>query len=370
MARSLPPDNRKTEIAARLARRIDELIQQGNAKNVHSVVALHHGELLFEWYGSGLDFKWAEPLGHVTFERDTLHDIRSVTKSIVGLLYGIALANGDVPPPDAALMPHFPQYPDLANDPARSALTVHHALTMTLGLQWNEDAPYDSLENSEIAMEFADDRYRYILEQPIVARPGATWRYSGGATALLGYLIERGTGKTLPDFARESLFQPLGIDAFVWMAGDDGVASAASGLRLKPIDLARIGQLTLEAGRWKGQEIIPSEWLDQSLVPHVEIAPGFLYGYHWYGGSLPLETHEANEHDDVDREGQVKKVDPSAAPAHYNWYGAIGNGDQRLWVLPELQLVVVMTAGNYNDWSDRAMPGRILRAVVKEVVSE
>lgn len=349
MSISSQPAGRAEEITARVSRRIHELVQRGEARNIHSVIALQHGELLVEWYGSGPDFRWSESLGHVTFDRNILHDVRSVTKSIVSLLYGIALGRGAVPPPDATLMPHFPQYPDLAADPARARLTVRHVLTMTLGLDWNEDAPYTSLENSEIAMEFADDRYRYILERPVVAEPGTTWRYTGGATALLGYLIEKGTGTSLPDFARKNLFDPLGIDTFVWMAGKDGVASAASGLRLRPLDLARIGQLSLDGGRCNDREIVPSSWLEESLTPHVEIGPGFLYGYQWYCGSLQLDSPQPN--------------------TRIRWYGAIGNGDQRLWVLPQLQLVVVMTAGNYNDWSDRMMPGRILRAVVEEVVA-
>lgn len=340
-------DDRSAQTST-LAQRIDELIRRGEARNLHSVIALVRGKLLFEWYGSGPDFKWAQPLGVVAFDRNTLHDIRSVTKSIVALVYGIALKQGKVPDPNDRLMPRFPQYPDLVDDPRLAGLTVRHALTMTLGLEWNEDAPYNSLENSEIAMEYAADRYRYILEQPVVAEPGSVWRYCGGASALLGYLIERGTGRSLADFAREALFEPLGIEAFEWMAGRDGVPSAASGLRLRPRDLATIGQVVMNRGQWQGREIIPSAWLDDVMKPHVTVAPGFHYGYQWYIGSL--------------------SVDGPTERRRLNWYGGIGNGFQRLWLIPELDSVFVMTAGNYDDWSDRAMPERILETVVTTVV--
>jgi CubicO group peptidase (beta-lactamase class C family) len=180
------------------------------------------------------------------FGPDTLHDLRSVTKSIVGLLYGIALDRGLVPPPEAPLLAQFPEYPELATDPQRARLTILHALTMTLGMEWDEQRPYTDPANSEIAMERAPDRYRYILERPFVAAPGERWIYSGGAVALLGHLIAKGAHTTLPEFARQALFAPLGITTFEWAEGADGVASAASGLRLRPMDLLRIGKLDLD----------------------------------------------------------------------------------------------------------------------------
>ena len=128
----------------------------------------------------------ARPLGSVTFGPDTLHDLRSVTKSIVGLLYGIALDRGLVPSPDAPLLAQFPEYPDLAADPQRAHLTVMNALNMTLGMEWDEQLPYADPTNSEIAMERVPDRYRFILDRPFVAVPGERWIYSGGAVALLG----------------------------------------------------------------------------------------------------------------------------------------------------------------------------------------
>ena len=150
---------------------------------------------------------------------ETLHDLRSVTKSIVGLLYGIALDRGLVPPPDAPLLAQFPEYSDLAADPRRARLTIAHALTMTLGMEWDEQRPYTDPANSEIAMENAPDRNRFILERPFVAAPGERWIYSGGAVALIGDLIAKGTGRTLPDFARQALFAPLGITTFEWAEG-------------------------------------------------------------------------------------------------------------------------------------------------------
>src|SRR5262249_1816145 len=142
-----------------LEARLDDAIAGGRASGLHGVVVLRDGEVALERYGAGEDFSWGDPLGFVTFGPDTLHDVRSVSKSVTALLYGVALGLGLVPAPEEPLLAAFPEYPDLVADPARARLTVEHALTMTLGLAWNEDVPYTSAANSEIAMEMAPDRY-------------------------------------------------------------------------------------------------------------------------------------------------------------------------------------------------------------------
>src|SRR4051794_20204893 len=165
-----------------LPAKLEAGVQSGLLRHLHGVLVARRGELVLERYWAGTDENWGMPLGQVSFGPDTLHDLRSVTKSVVGLLYGIALERGLVPPPEAPLMPRFPEYPDLASEPERTRLTIGHALTMTLGLEWDEiDRPYTDPANSEIAMENARDRYRFILERPIVSDPGKGWTYSGGA---------------------------------------------------------------------------------------------------------------------------------------------------------------------------------------------
>jgi CubicO group peptidase (beta-lactamase class C family) len=317
-------------------------VRDGQAPGIHGIVIARDGRLALERYYPGADERWGDPLGTVAFGPDTLHDMRSATKSIVGLLYGIALADGKVPTPDQKLLAQFPEYPDLAADPQRAALTVGHVLTMTLGTEWDEQLPYTDPRNSEIAMERAPDRYRFILERPIVAPPGTRWIYNGGATALLGRLIARGTGRTLPEFARAALLDPLGIGPTDWITGADGTPSAASGLRLRPRDLARIGQLVLDGGASDGRRIVPAAWLAQALEPRVAIGGTTRYGYQWYLDAFPI-----------------------GSPAHdARWVGANGNGGQRLYVLPELKLAVAITAGNYNRPGQSAPPRFLMQQVI------
>lgn len=323
-------------VTTQLADRLDDVRQAGQVGGLHAVVAVRGGQALLEYYGTGEDFAWGDSLGVVEFGPETLHDIRSVTKSVTALLYGIALGDGLVPPPAEPLLRWFPQYPDLAADPQRATLTVEHALTMSLGLEWREDLPYNSPANAEIAMELAPDRYRYILERPILDPPGTRWTYCGGATALLGRLIADGTGQSLPQYGQAVLFAPLGIDSFEWMTGVDAVASAASGLRLTPRDLTKIGELVLAEGAWNGQRIVPSDWIRTMLQPRLQTTWDAQYGYHWY----------------IESTGGHRLV------------AGIGNGGQRLFVLPDLDLTVAITAGNYDDPDQWRTPVTVLERVI------
>jgi CubicO group peptidase (beta-lactamase class C family) len=327
-----------------MASPLEETLRSERVAGLHGLVVIRAGEVVVEHYATGEDFAWDRALGTVRFDRQVIHDIRSVTKSVVGLLYGIALGEGLVPPPEAPLLPAFPDYADVADaDPGKNELLVEHALTMSLGLEWNEDVPYTSEANSEIAMELAPDRYRYVLGRPIVEPPGTTWHYCGGASALLGRLIERGSGTTLPDFARARLFDPLQIERFEWMTGDDGVAAPASGLRLTPRDLARIGQLVLGGGRWNATELIPRWWLEDALSPHLRIDDGLEYGYQWYLGSFSAGAN--------------------AAPTR--WVGGMGNGGQRLYVVPAADLVVAIAAGDYDGEDQSVVPDAVMGGVLE-----
>ena len=145
-------------------------------------------------------------------------------------------------------------------------LTIAHVLSMTLGTDWDEITfPYSDPRNSEIQMDAAPDRYRFILERPIVGEPGVKWTYCGGATALLGRLIAKGTGQSLHDFARTAMFEPLGLGPTEWRTGRDGEPLAASGIRMRAPDLLRIGRMVLGTGTWQGRQIVPAEWLKRSM---------------------------------------------------------------------------------------------------------
>lgn len=341
-----PVSLREAGFADDLEARLDKAIADKRIWNLHSVIVVRNGRLVLERYFEGEDTaRGGRPVGLVSFKPDTPHDLRSVSKSIVGLLYGIALAAGKVPAPEQPLMQFFPEYADLAADPERGRWTLHHVLTMSMGTDWNESMPYTNPANSETAMDMAPDRYRYILSRPIVTEPGKRWVYNGGATALLGRLIARATGKSLHEYAREVLFDPLGIGPTDWYADKDGELIAASGIRMTPRDLARIGELTLRGGVWNGRSVVPAEWIARSTSPLLHIEEERQYGYQWYNLAFTFET-------------------PTMPLSNQRLWNAAGNGGQRLTVFPGLDLIVVTTAGNYNTKDNNVPPLRVITDAV------
>ncbi len=258
---------------------IHEAFRAGQLSGLHSVLIIHKGEVVAECHFPGDDERWGDPLVTAQPDGASLHDLRSVTKSIVSLLYGMALSKGLVPSLDESLVEHFPEYADLAADPRRREILVRHALSMRMGTEWSEDLPYTDPRNSEIAMEMATDRYRFALDRPLIGEPGLEWTYNGGATAIIAGLIARGVGKPIDVYARETLFEALGIDEFEWVKGDDGIPVAASGLRLSIHDLAKVGKLILDGGAWAGNQIVPADWLKVSMSPHADLPDGLRYGF-------------------------------------------------------------------------------------------
>ena len=167
---TIAPPAFATSLSQDIAQRLAQAQLDGKADGLHTLLVSQGGRLVFEYYGQGDDeAEGRGALGTVVFGPDVPHDLRSVSKSVVGLAYGIALAAGNVPPPEDKLYEQFPEYSDLASQPGRDRLTVHHVLSMTLGLDWDElTIPYGDPRNAENAMEAAPDRFRFILERPIV----------------------------------------------------------------------------------------------------------------------------------------------------------------------------------------------------------
>jgi CubicO group peptidase (beta-lactamase class C family) len=340
-----------------LEARLDKLVTDKRVWGLHGVLVVRSRQIVLERYFAGKDNNWGESLGVVQFSPDTLHNLYSATKSIVALVYGIALAEGKVPPPSAPLYAQFPEYPDLvAADERRNQQTIAHALSMSLGTRWNEiGLAYDSPDNDEIGMEMAKDRYRFVLERPVIGPPGKRWQYSGGATALLGRLIAKGTGRSLPDYARAALFDLIGIGRTEWVTSKetwvfkqsgtaDGEPIAASGLCMTPRDLARIGQLVHDNGMAGGRQVVPAAWLSECFVPRVSVSELQRYGYQWYLGDMEFLA------------GGTVRLE--------HWVGCAGNGGQRLYVWPDLDLIIVVTAGNYSAPEQWQPPIRVVREAV------
>jgi len=215
---------------------------------VHAILIERSGRLIYEEYFDGFDERWGVPLGRVSMTAGSLHDLRSVTKSVVSALVGIAHAEGAIKSLDQPVIEWFPEYPEL-NTAERRRVTLAHVLAMTSGLEWNEEVPYNDPRNDEIRMTRDAQPLRYVLSRPFADDPGTEFNYNGGLAQVMAAVVERATGTPIEDYAHTKLFQPLGIDTVEWLGDLAGMPAAASGLRLRGRDLAKFGSLYLHDGR-------------------------------------------------------------------------------------------------------------------------
>lgn len=327
--------------------RLASEIEAGAYPNTHALLVEHDGRLVFESYFEGTDERWGTPLGRRSIGRDSLHDLRSVSKSVTSAVLGIALersAGAGAVDFEAAVSRPLSQYlSDLELEHA-SDVTLEHVLTMTPGFEWNEmTVPYTDSTNDELRLYRVEDPVAHVVSRPLAHAPGTTWYYSGGTTQVLAGVIRRLTGESVDDFARDALFAPLGITEYEWLGEPSWrprQPAAMSALRLRARDLAKIGSVFLHRGRWHGAQIVPEAWVDRSMERHVDRAGAWSdgiwgYGYQWWHARFP--------------DGLEAAV-------------ARGNGNQRVYVVPDALLVVTILAGEYNVFEGHSE--RLFQAVM------
>jgi CubicO group peptidase (beta-lactamase class C family) len=333
----------------------------GASPNVHSVLLARNGKLVVEAYFPGEDSSGRQR----QFNRETLHEQHSVSKSVTGILVGIAIDQSLIAGPGARLATFFPDMRSLSGDAIKSAITLRDCLTMTAGLDWDEwRLPYTDRRNVLVAMNQSADPFRYVLDRPAVARPGAEFAYNGGLSLVLSEVVRRVSAMHADEFAERYLFAPLGITVWSWERLHGGTLNAGGGLQLRPRDMAKMGQLVFDGGRWHGTQIVSSDWIRESTEPRVRNLPspfnwlmrpglwiarnaGWIvqnangYGYHWWHRTL------------------------HARGRRFSAYSAEGRGGQLVIVVPDLRLVAVFTGWNDTLRSSpiRIFEQRILPAV-------
>ena len=338
----------------------DAELAAGKHGYVDSMLVIRHGRIAYEktydwskeyarlFAGKGAPgiYNYYDPGWHPYYRNTRLHTMQSVSKSVTSALIGIAIARGEIPGVDVKVMTYFSDL-GIPPDPRRDAMALRDVLTMTTGIRWDEESTdYTDPRNNCAVMESKDDWVRYVLEQPMAEQPGKVFVYNSGATELLSYLIWKTTGKQADDYAKEHLFGPLGID-FHWKRTPKGLADTEGGLYLVPRDLAKLGELYMKDGVWRGERILPKGWVADSVTPRVDThEKEFRYGYQWW-------------------------VPPAIAPSGAKpspTFAAWGYGGQFLFVVPDLDLIAVFTGWNIYDKPELdpiVALGRVLNAVKK-----
>jgi CubicO group peptidase (beta-lactamase class C family) len=323
------------EVAAQSARydAMDAAIRKGDFKQITSVVISRDGKILHEAYFNGAD-------------ATTLHNTRSCTKTITGALVGIAIERGLLAGIQAPILPFFPDRQPLQNpDPRKAKITIEDFLTMSSLLEcddWNEYS-----RGNEERMYLVEDWVRFTLDLPIKGFPawakkpadspyGRSFSYCTAGVATLGAVLERAVKKPVPDFAKEALFGPIGIEKADWQLTPLGTAMTGGGLGLTSRDLVKFGQLYANGGSWNGKQIVPAAWARASVEPHARIDETWDYGYLWW-----LRTYKSGERS-------------------FRSFSMSGTGGNRVAVFPDQNVVVVITTTNFNERKPHDITDRLL----------
>lgn len=310
---------------------IHDLMQQilGNRlKKIHGILLIKEGRLILEEYFSG-------------YHRNLKHSVQSVTKSVTSILLGIARDRGHPVALDGKLAGYLPAYREMLATSAKGGITLEDLLTMRAGLEWNEFHMPTDVYN----MIWSRDAVRYVLERNLVDPPGQRFHYSTGLSTVLGRILMNVTGSDALAYAEAHLFNPLDISDYFWGTTADGSYSTGAALWLRPRDMAKLGYLFLNNGKWRGTQVVSREWVRQSIHAHVtgerDMVSGSGYGYQWWRGSL--------------RSGR-RDIDV---------FYAAGHGGQYIVQIPELDVIIVTTS-EYAD--NNAGDFRAVSAMVNYIV--
>ena len=265
-------------------------------------------------------FNYLHPNWHPYYLGRPVHTLQSVTKSVSATVIGAAIQRKEITGVSMPLLSFFTNY-DLSKVDARlRKATLADLLTMRSGIEWHEqDRPLDET-NTTIQLEHSKDWIRFTLDQPMDSEPGQKWAYNSGGSMLMSEIIRKATGQHIDKYAETHLFGPLGIRDYHWKKTPTGHPDTEGGLYLEAEDLARIGQLYLNDGVWKGKRILAPGWAKEATARHVDRvnAGGAGYGYQWWR---------------MDRQGVEV------------WAGN-GFGGQFLFIIPQRQIVAVVNSWN------------------------
>ena len=294
--RSSTPEEQGMD-SARLAQMLDSIRQQH--LSLHSLLVIRNGYIVSETY--------FEPFG-----QESRHELYSCTKSFISTLIGIAIDQGYIDGTDRRVVDFFPEVTFANLDSQKESMTLEDLLTMRSGLDWQEGDPVYQ------AMYQSADWVRFVLDKPIAQPPGSLFNYCSGCSHVLSAILQQSVGMNARAYAEKNLFTPLGISNLRWDTDASGIPIGGWGLQMTSRDMAKLGYLYLQGGKWDGQQILSAGWVKAATQMHTGTDGELGYGYQWW-------TY------------------PSRGA-----YTALGRFGQTIFVVPEAALIVVTTAGIDN----------------------
>jgi CubicO group peptidase (beta-lactamase class C family) len=326
-------------ISAERLGQMEQAIKAGDFKAITSVLIARHGKLAYEHYfdSDGID---------------AFRNTRSATKTITGMLIGAAIDRHLIPSVDAHVLDYLKDRLPIENPDARKdKITIEDFLTMSSLLECDDENSFS--RGNEERMYLVEDWAKFTLDLPIRGFPdwetkpkdspyGRSWSYCTAGPTTLGVVLERAVKRPVPDFAREVLFAPLGITSVKWQFQPLGTAMTGGGLELRSRDLFKLGQLYLDGGAWSEHRILSAEWVEKSLRAHANAREDTDYGYLWWLQTFHFHARSLRS------------------------YGMYGTGGNKILVLPDEALVVVITTTNYHVQGASALTDKLIVDYVLE----
>ena len=282
-----------------------------NYPNVYSLLVIRHGYLVYEKYYQGMDENDANP-------------VYSVTKSVMSALTGIAQRDGLIANTDQKLSEYLPEYFADTDDDSKNNITIENVLTMAGGLE--------SIDSDYYSYFMSPNWLTYTLEKPLTDKPGEKFVYNTGLTHFLSAVISEKSGISTKEYADASLFGKIGISDYSWDYSSEGYNVGGFGISMKPVDMAKFGFLYLHNGSWDGSQVLPEEWVAESTSKKITVDESQDYGYLFW----------------------LKTVRDTSKSKEYYEYHAAGSGGQYISVIPDLDMVVVITADDRSTSKDGA----------------
>lgn len=284
--------------------RLEAGVEALENSSLFSVLVVRNDSLVFEEYFNGS-------------ARSSSNNVHSASKSVLGAALAIAVERGDIPSLDTRVSDVLPEY-FTGSESSRSAITLRDLMTMSAGLSWTED-------ETEYEIESSTDWVAAVLGQRMASTPGTSFTYSTGNTHVLSAIIQRATGMGTCEFVHQYLFSPMNVTAEHWGRDPQGVSSGGYNLYLTPRELAKFGLLMLHDGTWKGQQLVPAKYIQEAQRTVFDVDATTSYGELFW----------------------VRTI------AGHKTFLAWGWGGQFVYVIPDEDLVLVITQNTSDDHANR-----------------